>query len=915
MDSKVERRPARARAVLVRIKAFVFTPPRLAGIVAAVLATTIFAVPMLQSLKPGSASWPAFLLSGDIRMQLFPQYIYGYYRFWHGGLFGPDFATDGGASIFGFRPNMLQFYPPYLASYLFIDGSRPRAAAAVISTLILLHMAVGAFFLTRFANRFLGFGVGASVLLALTYALSYTTCQYYFFYLYFFQIALVPVVAYCLCCLMVSRRLSTAILVSPVFLIYLLTNYGPTMGMGLLIALVLGAFVFWTEIRPQFTGDAYRRLALPLVSLGIAVAVAAPLYLAEQRYHDIASTVPRDIDTTAFQGAFNGSDIVSAFSWLLPGGTPTEGALHWGLLPPAILLAGLFVMLGDPSQVGRLRILILGSLGLFFAFVFVTFGERTTGADMFYTLIPIFGSMHLFQRYLMFAQIFLWFAMVGSAQIFTAHATVAQRQTVLIGAFGLWLVATLAIGLNPDAGKFVNIGWLLPELLAFLCGVIILTFGRGSLSLVVLALPIVATSVWPVFGESRSLGVADFWKSHLGYSKKELADLSQSLQAGQDKQLTKFVDLTHDIDSYLTRNEPWILFSRRPVMNFLGYEPHLSMERSYLDVMGGAYGHFARNYLLKTGIDTVVWNAASEGDFKALTADTVTVTSTESFGPDLQISHLHYDAVPETGEILPLIALTEENPSFWQPSPLEGFSLDGGRVVKIQDGKPGQFSIPVAPLPEQTYDVSLDVLGSTKGSLTLAFGNVGYPEPISAAAPGSYTRRYKAKEPGGLWVHASPDFDGYVTNIIIRQVSPTSLDHMVVVADNGVLRLEAPDRHGQLKDFSTNWTNKISANIEVSSPARLVYQLWPNRYLVPSLDGNPLSWSRTVDGLGYFELPTGAHHFELRFNNWLASVFTALSYLYIGLVIVTFIGVLARRRLREAWTWPRPLAGLGDFFS
>ena len=871
----------------------------LAAILAAIIGTFLFAVPILEAFKPGSADWPAFLLSGDIRMQLFPQFISGYYRFWHGGIFGTDFATDGGASIFGLRPNMLQFYPPYILLYLFFDVSKPSVAAAALSLLQLIHMAACLFFTVRLGTRFLGLRRGAAILFALVYGLSYTTCQYFSFFLYFFQIALVPLVAYCLCILMLSRNLRSAILLSPVFLVYILTNYGPTMVMGLLVALLVSGYVFLTRIQPQLS-DRISRLIFPAISLGIAGAVAAPIYIAEQLYHGIASVVPRDIDTTAFSGSFSGGDIVSAFSWILPGATPTEGSLHWGLLPPAVLLIGLLILVDLRRGETRLRSLALWSLAIFFCFVFVSFGRSSIGADILYISVPILGSMHLFQRYLMFGQIFFWLSFAISAQLFVFRARDSLRKIALILAFVIWLVASLILGLHPDASKLLNTGWLLTELLVFLVGFLVLCFGRSSVALAALAIPVLATSLWPLFGQSRSLGVSSFWDSHIGYKSQDLDRLSQLLSAGKEKQLSKVLDLTSDIDSYVPRNEPWILFARGPLMNFMGYEPHLAMEKEYLEMMGGSYGHFNRSWVLATGVDTVIWNTASETDLKALTADIVSVESTQTISPGVFVSRLRYEA-PGTGEELPLVSLPETDPSVWHPFPLDGWTMDGGRAVKIANGKNGTFSIPFYPVPGRIYTVSIDVLNSSKGSLTLSFGNIAYPEEIRGSEPGTYTRQYTAKEPGGLWVNASPEFDGAVSNISIGLVSDKIVKRMPIAADNGVLRLEARPGTAAFTDFSTDWSTVVTAHLKVSESARLVYLLWPNRYMIPYLDGKPVQWQRSSGGPGFLEISEGEHLFELCFESSLASLFVFLIKAFLLLIAMTIIFCGFEGRLRRMW--------------
>lgn len=877
--------------------AFATKRSRVAAIVTAVLGTAIFAVPILQALKPGTAHWPAFLLSGDIRLYLFPQYIAGYYRFWHGGIAGLDFATDGGASIFGFRPNMPQYYPPYLLSYLVFDISHPKVAAVLLSLMQLVHVAIALFFTVRLGARFLSLRTGSAVLLAVMYALSYTTCDYYFYFLYFFQITLMPLVAYALCDLLFRRRLMAAIVASPIFLTYFLTNYGPTMAMGLIAALMIAAAVFMMHLRPRLGQRAYACLIIPAMSLAIAGIVVLPFYLGEEIYHQIASSVPTDINTSAFSGSFNGTDLVSAFSWLLPGATPTEGSLHWGLIPPLVLVLGLYVLLGESTSFRRLRSLLSFSLGIFAIFLSICFGQASIFPDIFYTYVPILGTMHLFQRYLMFGQFFLWLPVAIAAQVFSNRASARFRQVCFLVIIALWLITTLIIALTPGLAKSVNVGWLLVEGMTFCVGAVILISGRGSIGMAALAVPIAATSLWPIFGEGRGLGTPEFWSNHLNYDYDQLNTLSRAFDGSGSKVLPKVLDLTADIDSFVGRNEPWLLFSRKPVMNFLGYEPHLAMDQNYARLMGD-YGHFDRNWVLHSGVDTVIWNAASEVNLRLLTVDTVTVAETVSIGNGYNVSRLRYSDNLSPGVFLPSISIPEDHPELWKLATLDGWKLVGGRAAKVQNGVSGNLSVPFAPNPGERYEVSLTVEASTRGQILVSFGNVAYAEPIPGAKPGNYTRTYTAKEPGGLWINGSADFDGSVTNIIIRQAPDPAIPELPFVTDNGVLKLEAGDRESVMTHFETNWTKRVSADVDVSSQARVVYDLWPIPYMVPYLDGQAVSWNRVGRNPGFLDLPIGHHHVEVVFKSRAADLFAIFSVCYILIFMATSSFLLLEGSLR-----------------
>jgi len=212
--------------------------------------------------------------------------------------------------------------------------------------------------------------------------------------------------------------------------------------------------------------------------------------------------------------------------------------------------------------------------------------------------------------------------------------------------------------------------------------------------------------------------------------------------------------------------------------------------------------------------------------------------------------------------------------------------MEGGRVVKNHDNKPGVFGIPVSPLPGVKYAVTIDILNSTKGYLTLSFGNTAFDERFPGSKPGTYTRIYEAREPGGLWVNASSEFDGAVSNIHISRPADLEVKPMSVIADNGILRLEGGTGSGALTDFETNWTTSVSARVKASEPSRLVYLMWPSRYMLPYLDGKPMEWRRVSGSPGFLDIPPGDHLFELHFESGLATTFKVFLYVFALLFVL-----------------------------
>jgi hypothetical protein len=528
--------------------------------------------------------------------------------------------------------------------------------------------------------------------------------------------------------------------------------------------------------------------------------------------------------------------------------------------------------------------------------MFATFGLGSIVPDIVYYVAPLVGNMHLYQRFLMFAQLPFAMAVAIAASFVVTMASPRQRAALLTVGLVLWLGLSFWIATSRSADAIFDVGRFLPELFLMFLALTVLAIGRSSFAVAAVAVPAVATMLTPNFDLQRNLGSKAIWQTTLPPTQQALRSVGD-LFVAEGKVLPKVLNVTDAVDSYLPYNLSWMLPSGRPYMNYFGYEPHLAMDRDYLAMMGGFYGRFNRQWITRTGADFVVWDKASRGKLDEIAGNGVTMEDPKPIGGGLSVSRLRYARAPTLGQGDVLLSYSASKPSAWRVEAIDGWRLEDGRMVKTKEGTNNHFAIPLSPQIGVVYTVTFDIVGSAKGAIWVALGGKQAEDALPGNAPGRRTLSFDVKDVGDLWFSATPDFDGALTNITVREATTSAItDAFAAVFDNGVIRLEAPGRESSVNSFATNWSTHLVANVEANTPARLVYLLWPSRYLVPYLDGTPVEWIRMPGWPAYLNVPAGTHQFELRFKSRWALALQLGTGLYILFLLTALIVIGARRR-------------------
>ena len=854
------------------------------ALLTATVGSVAYYLPLLGGLLPDHAHWPGFMLTGDQRMGYFPSFVEGYRRFWHGGLAGIDFFTEDGASLFAFRPNLMPYYPPYLAAYLLVDCSNIRSAMQAYVTIFVAHQFVGLFFTVVFAGRYLRFPPAAAVLAASLYALNWYAASYSGESTFYFQMMLLPMAACTICFLFQSPSRLAFVWASPVFITVLLSSYAPTMvaSLGLAIVASMIAILAWREMP---VSGLWRRAVRPVASLALVGLVCFPYFYAQLRFKSVMMATADDIDPVAHTLSLSAFDLLNGISQFLDvQRTHFEALLVWGAIPLFLGLVGFDVLVTSRDAVRRSLKTVIGLSALVYVVILLPMlgGSLLPATDIFYYAVPILGKMHIFQRYLIFTSFFFAIAVTGLAVVVVQHASEGIKRTAAYLAILIWIGVGVLFVVRPPAPTTDTRSLLVELFLVAVTGIAIAVTHRTAALLVAAAFCAIV-GLNPIYEVSLAENRLQSWQTEpdpLGREMQSIADFF--VKNGDGKALSKLVIASPLVETYLDRNLPWLLGTRAKVMNFQGEPPHLSVLADY-GAAWGSYGVFDVPWLNKAGVDFVYWNDADLNSLKQLTSVGYTISAVLSLSYGNHVGKLNLsDDARIKADIL--LDSTSNEPGRW-PKPLlaDGWQIDGGQATKQAGSVPGRLYLPVSQSPGGTYDVSFDTEPGAKGHIDIVFGSQ-LVDQIDVEGASRYSKRVRTAFPGNLWLIAAPTFSGSLSHFRVGLAPEAGLEAGEQIQfDNGIIRLSGP---GTIRtSFGTDYTKRISLVVDSDHANRLTFLLWPNPYLRPYIDGQLTSWSDNSKRPLSLNLPAGHHSFDLRFKSYSILAFTWLTGIYLFLLI------------------------------
>lgn len=557
---------------------------------------------------------PQLNFFGDVAILYFPQFVEGYHMAKSGALAGIDFLTGNGSTAYFLRPNIPVYYPPYQLVYAFGHFGTIEGLARAFVFIAYAHSLLSAYYCMRVGQRYFKMDRGASILFSVLY---FGAITYYAFTAppFYYVAALFPFLLYFSLRSVEDKLVWWRIsLYSIPYAVVFLSGYLPLDVNAVLIALLFSAVYFFKNI----DGNAIR-LPIILIRLftpvALASAVVLSLYLAMFLYHKQVPGVAEGVWHSAHYSAFESKDIFALLSRSFPPSSPGTGA------PFVILgLSSVFIIILGYSKRQELATtpleenVIALSLVIFAFYLLLAFGQASGLPDLFYFMVPVIGKMHFYGRYLLIASFFFYLSVAISFK----HL-VKIRTTLPTGRWitALCLIIIAAEGYNQISHpEWIRLKLLVVELLIVTLMFVSLSFQRNLYAFAgaIGASFIIHAANFNSYTNSFNLGAPGPYKNDVAFSPERRELLGNYLKNNSGKYLIKYVDITPGIEkpNGVMLNFPWMVRDKIKLSNFMGYEPHMAVDRDYMDKYPYPYyGKINVPLLLRAGADFVIFNQAA----------------------------------------------------------------------------------------------------------------------------------------------------------------------------------------------------------------------------------------------------------------------------------------------------------------
>lgn len=556
---------------------------------------------------------PQFNFFGDVAILYFPQFVEGYHMAKSGAFLGIDFLTSNGSTGYFLRPNIPVYYPPYQLVYALFNFESLQGLARAFVLVAYAHCVLAGYYCMLIGRRFFAMTQGSSILFAVLYfgTISFTAFTAPPFY---YVSSLFPFLLYYSLQSYNQTSWWLISLYSLPFVMVFLSGYAPLDVNAVLIALIFSIVYFWQNKNFEKInfGIFLIRFLMPVT---LASLVVLSLYLAMFFYNKQVTGIPSGVWHSAHQMSFESKDIFAILSRAFSASNPGTGIPYAILgLSPVYLLALAFF---QRKRLGILssEVKIISLSLLIFSFYFIlSFGRSSGLPDIFYFMMPVLGSMHIYGRYLLIASFFFYLAVAISFKYLLNHRSDLPIGRMFAAVFFLILLSEMykQIG-NP---VWLNMELLIIELM-MVSLIIISMSAQQSIYPTIVAISVsffIHAASFNSYTNSFNQVAVGPYKNEVAFFPERRELLINYLKNNSDKLLIKYVDITLGIEkpSGVMLNSPWLLRDKIKLSNYMGYEPHLAIDRDYMTKFPYPYhGKINIPLLLRTGADFVIFNEAS----------------------------------------------------------------------------------------------------------------------------------------------------------------------------------------------------------------------------------------------------------------------------------------------------------------
>ena len=553
----------------------------------ALLITGLFYLP---ALKNGSAN-AGFIFTGDVLGWYLPALAKTHSLLHSLNFTAIDYSTFNGSSDFFLSPNFFPYHPLVVLYCLVVD---PKTTGILqlghfFVLLMAFHSFVACYFSIKLFTRFFEFEFLEAALIAVVFAFSMHMVNSLGQPPFLLCAAIFPWAAYASLSYAETPNFRNLVYACLPIMFGLLCGYMPmaVACLGLSITLVAAKLLYLGASDVPFD-KRMRSLLVATFPYFSALLVLAPYIYAIFDFHkETLSSGFASLFYSAHEYAQRPQSFLTIFSshFQVPK-HESEYSILWGFI--AISIAALFFL--ATSTVGTLtereRKLFGISSTIYVATVLAGFGNYSVISDLVYYLVPQVGKMHVYQRFLLPAE--LLFAIVFTLMlkvVITERPVVATRIVLALLALSTILVAFL-VGFAPDLAAKIGLNnYIVLELfLSFLFVCVLLVSSRRLIygaAILLYCLPML----------NRMYDYSLFEASLEGQKKNHVFVLDEKIKQKvlsyfsehSKKAVVKYVDIT----PMWRTGTVTALYATAGVETFPKVFPYYALEQQRLSTYGG----------------------------------------------------------------------------------------------------------------------------------------------------------------------------------------------------------------------------------------------------------------------------------------------------------------------------------------
>ena len=555
-----------------------------------------------------------FVATGDIFELYFPHFVQVLHNVSNFVFIGYDQYTHGGGSEFFLRPNVGSYNPLYILLGLFYALFPSVEAIYLFKASYIFSSYIALYYLQLIARRYLQYGKEMSLLFATIYVFFPVLNAYTGFTPFYMAATWIPIVIYYnIRAYEDYESLKLKLIAISLSVSYLLIGYLPLQLAGyVVIVFFISGLAFFKRER------CWENVKRAGVVSTIPILLVSPLYFAYSSYHQLTNISSiSSIKDVAWVGSINFQDL---FSWTTNNNFE-PGIISFGVIPTAIIL---YVVIDSIFSKRPIKIepFIKAAILVYVTYLLILFGNEVVASDLFYYFIPIFGKMHIYVRYMIvFHLFFVLISIYFLNFIISKESNSVILKWFVISLTFIFIVLVMLTNGNSNIPSkyFYFYNASIPSLFLVLMSFYVYLISSNKVIKIYVTLAAFLLIVLNGVYDNNKSRTEHYNKTidnqSIVYDSNALSTFVNFIERNSNgKKTIRYINFDSRTHPYISHNLPWILSDRIKILSPTGYEPHLSRDRKFAQIIPW-YGNILPSYVLNFKPDFIV---VSQSDLQKL---------------------------------------------------------------------------------------------------------------------------------------------------------------------------------------------------------------------------------------------------------------------------------------------------------